>query len=125
MKMFSAIDNKTKELVGHVQFLIDKPNDIAGIARMIIAPKQRGKGYGKFVINELLKFGFNEIKLNLINLVVFDLNISAIKCYENCGFIKEGILRDRRKIGNEYWSLVSMSVKKNEYLQRIESKEVL
>jgi RimJ/RimL family protein N-acetyltransferase len=115
VKMFSAYNAETDKIVGHVQLFIDAQNDSGYIGRMIVAPEFRGKGYCSAIINEILKLGFNELKLNMINLIVFDFNTSAIKCYEKCGFIKEGILRDRRKIDNEYWSLVSMSIKNDEY----------
>jgi RimJ/RimL family protein N-acetyltransferase len=120
MRMFSAINSKTNEIIGHVQIALDKPNETAGIARMIVAPEHRGKGYSKTIIHELLKYGFNDLNLNIFTLVVFDFNLAAIKCYERCGFVKEGILRDRRKVGNEYWSLIPMSMKKGEYIKEIE-----
>ena len=117
VRMFNAFNEQTEKIVGHVQLFIDAQNEMGYIGRMIIAPEFRGKGYCSNIINEILKLGFNELNLNIITLVVFDFNTSAIKCYENCGFIKEGILRDRRKVGSDYWSLVSMSMKRDEYLK--------
>jgi hypothetical protein len=39
------------------------------------------------------------------------------ECYEKAGFIKEGLLRDSRKNGDEYWSLWEMSILENEWLK--------
>ncbi|MFS0883495.1 GNAT family N-acetyltransferase, partial [Metabacillus niabensis] len=47
--------------------------------------------------------------------LLLDFNLSAIACYEKAGFIKEGLLRDSRKNGDEYWSLLEMSILENEW----------
>jgi hypothetical protein len=39
------------------------------------------------------------------------------ECYEKARFIKEGLLRDSRKNGDEYWSLWEMSILENEWLK--------
>ena len=40
---------------------------------------------GTQLINELLKISFQELKVELLNLNIFDWNISAIKCYKKSG----------------------------------------
>ena len=44
-----------------------------------------------------------------------DFNKSAIACYEKAGLKIEGTFRDVRKINDEYWSLINMSILENEY----------
>jgi RimJ/RimL family protein N-acetyltransferase len=46
---------------------------------------------------------------------LFDFNEAAIRCYEKCGFVKERLLRDARRVGNEYWSLYIMSILETEW----------
>jgi RimJ/RimL family protein N-acetyltransferase len=70
------------------------------------------------MIEEILKIAFGKLNLHRVSLGVFDFNQSAIACYEKSGFIKEGLLRDSRKIENEYWSLWEMSILENEWLDK-------
>ena len=49
---------------------------------------------------EILKIAFDELQLHRVSLGVFDFNHSAIACYEKVGFVKEGLLRDARKMGD-------------------------
>ena len=79
----------------------------------------RNKGYGTQLIKEILKVGFVRYSLHRIDLVVFDFNKSAIRSYKNAGFKEEGLLRDSRKINNEYWSLLNMSILVDEYNEKI------
>ena len=61
-------------------------------------------------MNELVRIGFDEMKLHRIDLGVYDFNKRAIKCYENCGFQIEGLFRENIKFENEYWSTYNMSI---------------
>jgi RimJ/RimL family protein N-acetyltransferase len=63
--------------------------------------------------------GFEQLRLHRIDLVVFDFNTSAIACYERAGFVKEGYLREARRFGEEYWSLVQMSILETEWAARV------
>ena len=45
-------------------------------------------------MDTLISFIFNYININKIKLQVFSFNQSAIRSYEKCGFIKEGVLRN-------------------------------
>ena len=64
---------------------------------------------------KIYKIGFNRLGPHRIDLVVFDFNHAAIRCYEKAGFRKEGHIREARKIGNEYWSLYQMSILEHEW----------
>jgi len=66
-------------------------------------------------VRGVLEIGFDELGLHRIDLLVFDFNRGAIKCYEKAGFIKEGHIREARKNGNEYWSLYQMSILEHEW----------
>ncbi len=64
---------------------------------------------------QVLKIGFDELGLHRLSLGVFDFNHAAIRCYEKSGFVKEGLLRDVRKVEGAYWSLIEMSILENEW----------
>jgi RimJ/RimL family protein N-acetyltransferase len=71
------------------------------------------------MVRRVVQVGFERLRLHRIDLVVFDFNASAIACYERAGFLKEGCLREARRIGEEYWSLVQMSILETEWPARV------
>lgn len=68
------------------------------------------KGFGKTIIQELIRIGFEDLKLHRLDLGVYDFNEQAIKCYKDCGLEIEGLFKENSKIGNEYWSTYNMSI---------------
>jgi RimJ/RimL family protein N-acetyltransferase len=115
--MFTARIADTNEMVGHIQLLgIDLVNKSARIGRVLVGEKKlRNKGIGMEMIKGILEIAFETFKLHRVDLGVFDFNKSAIACYEKAGFKIEGTLRDFRKINDEYWSLINMSILEEEY----------
>jgi len=115
--IYSAIDKETGDVVGHISLgNIDRKNKSARVGKVLVGDKNvRGKGIGERLMKEILKVAFDEFKLHRVSLGVFDFNAPAISCYEKAGFIKEGLHRDSRKIGDEYWSLWEMSILENEW----------
>ncbi len=107
------------EVVGHIELdAIDRRNRSARISRVLIADVWRGRGSGSSMVRALLEFGFGELGLHRIDLVVFDFNLTAIACYEKAGFVREGQIRDARRMGDDYWSLYQMSMLENEWRNR-------
>ena len=119
LKVYSVFSENGDELFGHVELRMDKNNNSGRVGKVIISEEYRNKGYGTQLIKEILKVGFVKYSLHRIDLVVFDFNKSAIRSYKNAGFKEEGLLRDSRKINNEYWSLLNMSILADEYNEKI------
>ena len=67
------------------------------------------------MVKELVKIGFEQLHLHRISLGVYDKNKAAIKCYQNCGFRTDGVLRDIQKYKDGYWSLMEMSILEHEW----------
>ena len=42
----------------------------------------------------LCRFGFTDLKLHRIYLHVFANDLGAIRAYEKCGFVREGLLKE-------------------------------
>jgi RimJ/RimL family protein N-acetyltransferase len=122
--IYKVIDTDNGKTVGHISLgSISEKNRSARISRVLVGDTcERGKGYCSAMIQEVIRIGFEDLKLHRIALGVYATNYSAIRCYERCGFVKEGISRDVLKYGNEYWSLVEMSILEEEwrhlYMQR-------
>ena len=118
--VYSVINKETGNIIGHISLgNIDQINKSARVGKVLVGDKSvRCKGIGQQMITEILKVAFGELKLHRVSLGVFDFNSSAIACYTKAGFLKEGLLRDERKIGDEYWSLWEMSILENEWVKR-------
>lgn len=110
--VFRVVDCESGKVIGHAEINnIDLRHKSARLCRILIGdPGCRNKGYGKLLIKELVRIGFSELKLHRLDLGVFDFNTQAIKCYKDCGFEIEGLMRDTARIGNKYWSLYNMSI---------------
>ena len=110
--IYKVIESCSEEIIGHAELnRIDQKNRNARISRILIGEKRhRNKGYGAAIIKELVRIGFNELHLHRLDLGVYDFNHQAIRCYKNCGFELEGLLKENSKVGNEYWSTYNMSI---------------
>ena len=116
--VYKAVDLKTGEIIGHISLGgISKKNRAARISRVLVGnTAKRGKGYCTGMINAILKLGFEKLKMHRISLGVYDFNTAAIGCYEKCGFVKEGVMRDvLLNDDGTYWSLVEMSILEDEW----------
>ncbi|MDC1162445.1 GNAT family protein [Tenacibaculum sp.] len=113
--IYKVIDTKTNQVIGHAELgSISLKNKSARICRVLVGKNShRNKGYGKLIIKELINISFNELNLHRLDLGVYDFNHAAIKCYKNCGFTIEGLLKDNVKVNDEYWSTYNMSILNN------------
>lgn len=114
---FRVTDSRTGEMVGYLELCsIDRVNRSAVLGRVIVGPlDRRGTGVGTQMVREATRIGFEELGLHRLSLVVFDFNQAAIACYERVGYRKEGLLRECRRLGDEYWSLYVMSMLATEW----------
>ena len=74
--------------------------------------KYWGKGISTQVTKEILRIGFNDMKLHRIMLTVYKQNIGGLKSYKKAGFIEEVVLRDVSYRDNKYHDKIVMSVLK-------------
>ncbi|MGF7048256.1 RimJ/RimL family protein N-acetyltransferase [Paenibacillus sp. DS2015] len=92
--MFGIFEKETNELIGSCGvFTINWQNSTSYVG-ISIGDKWQNKGFGTDAMNTLTSFIFNYIHINKIKLQVFSFNSNAIRSYEKCHFIKEGILRN-------------------------------
>ncbi|MFC2134146.1 GNAT family N-acetyltransferase [Bacteroidota bacterium] len=82
---------------------------------IIIAKEHRGKGYGKEVINALLKYGFEKMNLYRIEAEVIAFNEVSVKMIEGLGFVKEGTLREAKYSNGKYWDIYRYGILRSEY----------
>ena len=116
-RIFRVVDVKTDKVIGHGDIShLNLKNKSARLCRILIANEQdRSKGYGRQVIQALLKICFEELELHRVDLGVFEYNKAAIRCYQNCGFRIEGTFRESFVIENEFYSVHNMSILDRDY----------
>ncbi|OPY84096.1 MAG: Spermidine N(1)-acetyltransferase [Smithella sp. PtaU1.Bin162] len=69
-----------------------------------------GRKTGTEVTRMMLQYGFDEFGFHRIWLTVFSYNFRAIKCFEKCGFEKEGLLRHVIFSGGQFNDVILMSI---------------
>ncbi|WP_426449277.1 GNAT family N-acetyltransferase [Paenibacillus sp. S-38] len=116
--IYKVVLEENKEVVGHIHLQIDRINEAARIGKVLVGKRNlRGQGIGQMMIKKVLHIVFEELKLHKVSLGVLEFNLSAIACYEKAGFVKEGLIRDKRRIDNEFWSVWEMSMLEKEWLK--------
>jgi RimJ/RimL family protein N-acetyltransferase len=115
-RQFVAFDDDSATPIAQIGFSRIWPKtNAAHLGPVIVDPALRGMGIGQFATRELVRFGFEELKLHRIELVVFDFNKPAIACYEKVGFRTEGVLREIVQVGDTFWNWTAMSILAHEY----------
>lgn len=102
--------------VGHIELSqVDRRHSSATLARVLVAPGHRGQGVGRQMVTQALAIGFDTLGLHRLDLNVFDFNHAALACYARAGLVREGVLRDARRVGDAWWSVVQMSMLASEW----------
>jgi RimJ/RimL family protein N-acetyltransferase len=109
--LFGIFDKDSHELIGIARIMfIDWIGRTADLGLYIGEPKYRGKRLGIEIVNTLLTYGFERLNLRKLSLRVLESNIPAIRCYESCGFTREGCLVNHYWINGSYQNALLMSV---------------
>ena len=96
--------------IGSVYFRgIDRKNRSAEFGIYIGEADMRGCGLGTETTEAFVRFGFERLGLHRVFLRVLERNARAIRCYENAGFVREGLFRDMVYLEGCYQSMVFMA----------------
>lgn len=96
--------------VGYVNVYDVEP--VSGTCEMglaVFAPEDRGKGYGRRIIDLTLDYLRDWLNIRKVSMTVLADNKAAIALYEKCGFAVEGTLRDQYYIDGAYRSALVMA----------------
>jgi ribosomal-protein-alanine N-acetyltransferase len=85
-------------------------NRCARYAIGIFDPASWNQGYGADATQLVLQFAFETLNLHRVDLRVLEFNHRAIRCYEKCGFVREGVEREGSFIAGEWQTDVMMSI---------------
>jgi len=76
------------------------------------------KGYMTEVLQVVLHHGFDKMKLNRIEAIVYPENRASLRLLERLGFQKEGLLRQSTRQGDKYYDHWILSLLKEDWLSR-------
>ncbi|MDM1556200.1 MULTISPECIES: GNAT family N-acetyltransferase [Chryseobacterium] len=112
--LFKIVDEENQNTIGHAQIFLKEKTFLLG--RILIWDENnRGKGYGKKVMYELLKYGFSNFNRELAELNVYDWNTGAIECYKKVGFVIDPNIINEVKIDDETWVSINMKIQKDTF----------
>ena len=83
-----------------------------------IAVSEPGLGLGSDVLHAVMEKAFGEFGAHRLWLDTYSDNSRAQHVYRSAGFSQEGVMRECKKWGDEYRSLVLMSILESEYRAR-------
>ena len=107
----TAFDNNG--IAGHFTMRFPKTDSLEEIRLgfVIIDDNKRGKGYGKEMLSLAIQYAFDFVKVKKISLGVFENNLSAVKCYESCGFKRIQLENAESYFCmNELWKCIEMEL---------------
>lgn len=113
-----CIETLEGKLIGNLGIMKVDWTDRKADLGVIIGEKDFwSKGYGTEAISLILAYMFEEMNLNRVWLYCDEANLRAQRCYEKCGFAKEGMFRANRFKDGIYINDVVMSVLRAEWLR--------
>ena len=113
---FSVIDKSRKEAIGHSEIYLAENS--AYLGRILIGDASlRGQGIGQQTVALLLEYAFINLQQSKAELNVFDWNVSAIRCYQKCGFVINPSKKLERKVNGKIWIAINMVLTKEQWLQ--------
>ena len=90
----AIVTEESDDILGLVSLTgIDQLNQSVTFHIMIGNNDNRNKGIGTFDVNEMLKYAFNNLHLNRVEIDVLASNNRAIHVYEKAGFVRERVMR--------------------------------
>ena len=94
---------------------IDLRNRYAELGIWMAAFDFRGLGYGSDAVQVLLRYAFEVVRLDKVQLGVYDFNEAGLRSYERVGFRYEGRLRQMIFYEGRYWVEWPMRILRSEW----------
>lgn len=117
--LFGVFCHDSHQFIGIARLMfIDWISRTADVGLYIGERTYRGKGLGTEIVHMILSYGFECLNLRKLSLRVLESNIPAVKCYESCGFTREGCLVNHYWIDGDYKNAVLMSIFNDKFQSR-------
>lgn len=103
-------------LVGHVDLTGGRFRSEMHVARAGIAIRRAhwGRGYGRLLMDEAIRWAWERPEIHRIELTVFAHNARARALYERLGFAEEGVARRRYRLQSRWIDDVTMALLRRE-----------
>lgn len=108
------VDEQSDKVIGAIEMTIDKSN-ASGEIGYILHPRFWGKGIMTKTVEQIIDYGFNQMKLNRIWATTDTENIGSEKVMKKIGMTKEGIIRQNIKLKEGYRDTLIYSILSSEY----------
>ena len=114
--VFAILTLDENRLIGNCGLnRIDLKNRCALFGIFIGDKEYLGKGYGTDATRTMLRFAFEQMGLNRIELEVYDFNPRAARSYEKAGFRREGTRRQALYRNGKFHDIYLMSVLREDW----------
>ena len=110
---FMTALNDSGEVCGHFIFRkADFENNSIHMGFIIISPEMRGRGFGKQMLSQALKYAYDILGMESVTLGIFANNESALGCYETAGFVPTDAEKECFEFNGEKWDCINMKATK-------------
>lgn len=103
------------KLIGQMGMWIEQPHGDSFVWILIGERDYWGKGYGTDAMRVFMRYAFQEWNLHRLSLRVFGFNQRALRSYEKCGFVYEGVNRNALNKMGQRWDEVWMGITRAEW----------
>lgn len=122
---FAICLNDSDEAIGYTSFSnIDYRNGTCFWSGIKLHPCKLSKGYGFQVELLMLKYAFEEMRMQCCTAEGLEEYQLALDYMHKAGFVKEGLMRNRVYKNGEYKNIWSLSILLDEYLKTKEKYEL-
>ena len=102
---------------------VDRVHRKADLGIVIGETAYWSRGYGTDALRTALDYGFGHLGLNKVSLEVLEDNLRAIRTYDKCGFVREGIHREEVFKDGRFLNVVRMGILAREYREKLPRPE--
>jgi RimJ/RimL family protein N-acetyltransferase len=86
------------------------PNESMNFRILLAGPHVFDHGYGTEATGLVVDYGLDVVGLHRISLGAYMFNPRALRVYEKCGFVREGVSRDALRADDEWHDQVDMAI---------------
>lgn len=108
-------DKQSKKLIGSIDFIRWEAKHKEAEIGYVLNKNYWNKGIMTEALKQIIKFGFENMELNRIEICCDERNIASARVIEKNGLICEGTLRQKKNIKGEFITLKYYSILREEY----------
>lgn len=112
---WAVIEKSSGECIGQIAYFRVDTNNHQGEIEYVVGPAFQGRGFATEMTKAVIKFGFEEINFNRIEIDCRTVNEASKKVIEKCGLTYEGTFRDYFWRKDHYEGRMVFSILKHEY----------